>query len=76
MASSSKRKTTAAKLNRENKLRERKREKEMRKETRKREGPMAVEPEAGDDVRTAPVLSDAEVFAAAGLSDDGRPTEK
>lgn len=73
MASSSKRKTTAAKLNRENKLRERKRDKEMRKELRKREG--VIESEV-DDTRTAPELSDAEVLAAAGLSDDGRPTEK
>jgi hypothetical protein len=37
MASSAKKKTTFAKLNRENKLRERRREKEARKQSRKQE---------------------------------------
>jgi hypothetical protein len=41
MASSSKKKTTFAKLNRENKLRERRQEKEARKDARKREAAAA-----------------------------------
>jgi hypothetical protein len=52
MASSSKKKTTFAKLNRENKLRERRQEKEARKDARKREAAAArLEPTAapGDE---------------------------
>jgi hypothetical protein len=49
MASSSKKKTTFAKLNRENKLRERRQEKEARKDARKREAAAArLEPGDGD----------------------------
>jgi hypothetical protein len=40
MASSAKKKTTFAKLNRENKLRERRQEKEARKQARKQESAM------------------------------------
>ena len=47
MASSSKKKTTFAKLNRENKLRERRQEKEARKDARKREA-AAARLETGD----------------------------
>ena len=47
MASSSKKKTTFAKLNRENKLRERRQEKEARKDARKREA-AAAQLETGD----------------------------
>lgn len=43
MASSGKRKTTMAKLNREQRLRERKMEKQHRKETRKDDDPAVVE---------------------------------
>lgn len=43
MASSGKRKTTMAKLNREQRLRERKMAKQHRKDTRKDEDPAAVE---------------------------------
>jgi hypothetical protein len=43
MASSGKRKTTMAKLNREQRLRERKMEKQHRKDTRKQDEPDAVE---------------------------------
>jgi ribosome-binding protein aMBF1 (putative translation factor) len=43
MASSGKRKTTMAKLNREQRLRERKMEKQHRKDTRKDEEPDVVE---------------------------------
>ena len=53
MASSSKKKTTFAKLNRENKLRERRQEKEARKDARKREAAAARletdESATGDD---------------------------
>lgn len=45
MASSGKRKTTMAKLNRETKLRERRQEKQAKKNARKREA--ASQPEAG-----------------------------
>jgi hypothetical protein len=48
MASSAKKKTTFAKLNRENKLRERRREKEARKQARKQEA--ASQREAPADV--------------------------
>jgi hypothetical protein len=43
MASSGKRKTTMAKLNREQRLRERKMEKQRRKDTRKDDDPAVVE---------------------------------
>ena len=43
MASSGKRKTTMAKLNREQRLRERKMEKQHRKDTRKDDDPAVVE---------------------------------
>jgi hypothetical protein len=46
MASSGKRKTTMAKLNREQRLRERKMEKQHRKDTRKDDEPDVVEGEA------------------------------
>jgi len=52
MASSSKKKTTFAKLTRENKVRERRQEKEARKEVRKREAAMRRDmpaEEAADD---------------------------
>ena len=54
MASSSKKKTTFAKLNREQKLRERRQTKEARKAARKLEASMpqaapAVEPQADED---------------------------
>jgi hypothetical protein len=54
MASSAKKKTTFAKLNRENKVRERRREKEARRQARKleaaaqRDAPEAPVPEAED----------------------------
>ena len=52
MASSSKKRTTMAKLNRENALRERRLRKQARKEARKHAAPEAatppVEPPAGD----------------------------
>lgn len=46
MASSSKKKATFAKLNRENKLRERRQEKQAKKDARKREAGMRAETSA------------------------------
>ena len=49
MASSGKRKTTMSKLNREQRLRERRVEKQMRKEDRKLDGPEVVDPAEGPE---------------------------
>ena len=49
MASSSKKKTTFAKLNRENKLRERRQEKQARKDARKRDAAVRRDDDAGDN---------------------------
>jgi hypothetical protein len=52
MASSSKKRTTMAKLNRENKLRERRLDKQERKNARKR---AAAEPPTRDEVQGEPL---------------------
>jgi hypothetical protein len=57
MASSAKKRTTMAKLNRENKLRERRADKQARKDARKR---AAEEPTARDDAPGALPLPDGE----------------
>ena len=52
MASSSKKKTTFAKLNRENKLRERRREKQAKKDARKQDAATRRHASAGPDAGT------------------------
>jgi ribosome-binding protein aMBF1 (putative translation factor) len=69
MASSGKRKTTMAKLNREQRLRERKMEKQHRKDTRKDEEPDVVE--EVEDLSHLDRYVDP--FSAAELAADRRP---
>jgi len=65
MASSSKKKTTFAKLNRENKLRERRQEKQARKDARKLEAALQRDATPDDGEATADdVTADSDANAA------------
>jgi hypothetical protein len=71
MASSGKRKTTMAKLNREQRLRERKMEKQHRKDTRKDDEPDVAEADEVEDLSHLDRYVDP--FSAAELAAGRRP---
>jgi hypothetical protein len=70
MASSGKKKTTMAKLNRESKLRERRLDKQARKDARKYAAahPMEAAAQLGPELGDAPIAADEHVPSAAGAS--------